>query len=150
MKASTNYEEAFNFLEQATRQYVTAKTMNDKLLAVRHVVVAIAIAIDAILTLYSIQTSTHDTYMESDVDIQLYKQHVNDLSLLEEIIPNEILEKLTHDSRQVLTVITQLQESKNPIAHILEINFKEFQQLGLNFLLTIKKLFLDHELENTT
>lgn len=138
---------AFDFLDQAIKQYVTATNIFDKLYAIKSVVFSMVIATDYLLS-YQSQPKAENLDRSRAVDIEklvnsdieilvpMLLSMANALNKLEASIGNPLNTTFTNS----IHVLIKLLKSTNPLPNLLGINFKKFQETGFQYLLEIKQL----------
>lgn len=132
-------QNAFFYLDKAVQKFVTAKSIFDKLVAIRLVVYSLTIAADTMIAVYSniYQSSLNpDNLQASIIKTDSYEERAKNLMKLEKTIPK----KITRPFIKAISYLTKLEQSKDPVIFILNLNFKEFQNIGLVFLLNVNNL----------
>lgn len=130
------YEQAYEYLQLALRQYVTAVQILDKLFAIRLVVVSMSLGVDALLTYYPTTTTTHQVPRRpSNSPVAMYEQRLVELRQLEEQFVQQDLSSSFEYAVKVLAGV----ERPNPYPTLLGLNFKAFMNAGHDFLVEVSK-----------
>ena len=147
--------DALDYIQLSLKTYVQATKIIDKFFATRLVVAACAIATDYLLAAVRSNTAQELTVQkinpEDDDTIAIYRDRIRDLELFGKHLELELsLNKrdkiimLKNTFTSVVDILTSL-HAKNPFPAILSLNFKELQNLGINYVLEARNFVRNYK-----